>query len=158
MDMHGRTVDRQDWDLNPEPRTYKASLWNNCDVWYILFIIISELQSAVSINITFSCNYQGSHLNMFHSLQQHVSPSEVLVPGAMMLILSLIHSQIVSTHTGPTGHSTGGKSRRVKRTKRRLHVSSRSRTGCKWSHFKLLLRKQLMTHKKSFRTRMTLSL
>jgi hypothetical protein len=70
-------------------------------------------------------------MNMLHSLQQHVSASEVLVPGAMMLVLSLIHSQIVSTHTGPTGGPTGGKSRRVKRTKRRLHFSSRSRTVCK---------------------------
>jgi hypothetical protein len=157
MDMPGRTVDRQDWDLNPEPCTYKASLWNNFDVWYILFTIISELQSAVSINVAFSCNYQGSHLNMLHSLQQRVSASEVLVPGAMMLILSLIHSQIVSTHTGPTGDPTGGKSRRVKCTKRRLHFSSRSRTGCKWSHFKFLLREQRMTRKKSFRTRMSSS-
>jgi len=96
-----------------------------------MLIIVSELQSAVSINIAFSCIYQGSDLNTLHSLQQHVSASEVLVPGAMMLILSLIHSQIVSTHTGPTGNPTGRKSRRVKRTKRRLHFSSRSRTVCK---------------------------
>jgi hypothetical protein len=155
MDMPGRTVDSQDWDLNPEPPTHRASLWNSCDVRYIPFIIISELQSAVSINIAFNCSYQGSHLNMLHSLQQHVSASEVLVPGAMMLILSLIHSQIVSTHTGPTADPTRRKSRRVKRTKRRLHFSSRSRKGCKWFHFKLLLRKQLMTHKKSSRTRMS---
>jgi hypothetical protein len=115
--------------------SYKAALWNKCDVWYILFIIISVLHLDVSINIAFNCVYQGSHMNMLHSLQQHVSASEVLVPGAMMLVLSLIHSQIVSTHTGPTGHPTGGKSRRVKRTKRRLHFSSRSRTVCKLFHF-----------------------
>lgn len=68
------------------------------------------------------------------SLQQHVSASEVLVPGAMMLVLSLIHSHIVSTHTGPTRDPAGGKSRQVKRTKRRLLFSSRSRTVYKLTY------------------------
>lgn len=77
-------------------------------------------------------------------LQQHVSASEVLVPVAMMLALSLIHSQIVSTHTGPARGPAGAKSRRVKRAKRRLLFSSRSRTVCKLLHFQ-----KLMTSKKS---------
>lgn len=64
------------------------------------------------------------------SAEQHVSASEVLVPGAMMMVLTMIHSQIVSTHTGPSREPTSGKSRRVKRTKRRLLFSSRSRTVC----------------------------
>jgi hypothetical protein len=79
-------------------------------------------------------------------LQQLVSASEVLVPGAMMLVLSLIHSQIVSTHTGPTRDPVGGKSRRVKRTKRRLLFSSRSRTVYKLPDFKIA-NKQLMSQK-----------
>ncbi|PSN35042.1 hypothetical protein C0J52_15398 [Blattella germanica] len=64
------------------------------------------------------------------SSEQHVSASEVLVPGAMMMVLSMIHSQIVSTHTGPSGEPSGHKSRRMKRTKRRVLLPSRSRTVC----------------------------
>lgn len=90
-------------------------------------------------------------------LQQHVSASEVLVPGAMMLVLSMIHSQIVSTHTGPARDPTGGKSRRVKRTKRRLLFSSRSRTVCKWLCFQLLFKNYLQkVQAPHFRIRMIL--
>ncbi|XP_066994433.1 protein phtf isoform X2 [Anabrus simplex] len=60
---------------------------------------------------------------------QHVSASEVLVPSAMMLVLSILHSQIVSPHTAPVHQLPRSKLRRVKRTKRRVPVASRSRTG-----------------------------
>ncbi|XP_021928812.1 putative homeodomain transcription factor isoform X2 [Zootermopsis nevadensis] len=93
---------------------------------YALLLLMYVLQL---ISTALYCRYCAFYTEE-DSAEQHVSASEVLVPGAMMLVLSLIHSQIVSTHTGPARHLTGAKSRRVKRTKRRLLFSSRSRTVC----------------------------
>nr|XP_018901174.1 PREDICTED: putative homeodomain transcription factor isoform X2 [Bemisia tabaci] len=61
---------------------------------------------------------------------EQVSFYEVLLPVAMMLVLSLIHSQIVSTHSLNKKQDGGQSSllnRRSKRTKRRLCPPSRSR-------------------------------
>ncbi|XP_047108069.1 protein PHTF1 isoform X1 [Schistocerca piceifrons] len=60
---------------------------------------------------------------------ERVTASEVMVPVAMMIILSVIHSQIVSTHIGPCRQPSSQRPRRSKRTRRRHASSSRSRAS-----------------------------
>ncbi|XP_075215906.1 putative homeodomain transcription factor isoform X2 [Lycorma delicatula] len=59
---------------------------------------------------------------------ERVTVAEVLVPAAMMLVLSVIHSQIISPNGSITAGSNNSKVRRLKRTKRRSLPHSRSRT------------------------------
>lgn len=53
----------------------------------------------------------------FFFLCQHVSAYEVVIPAAMMLVLSIIHSQIVSTNSSSsvTLQKSKSKRRRIKR-------------------------------------------
>ncbi|XP_063243694.1 protein phtf isoform X2 [Bacillus rossius redtenbacheri] len=60
--------------------------------------------------------------------QELVSASEVLIPVAMMLVLSIVHSQIVSTHIGASRDVLHASSRRLRRSKRKPR--SRSRNIC----------------------------
>lgn len=71
----------------------------------------------------------------FHYIQYHsdevsesVSACEVLVPTFMMIILSIIHSQIVCTNNGQSPELHERSRRRIKRTKRRTLLPSRVRT------------------------------
>ncbi|XP_052127964.1 protein phtf [Frankliniella occidentalis] len=70
-----------------------------------------------------------------HFIQHHpedvadnVSACEVLVPTFMMIILSIIHSQIVCTHNGQPPELHDRSRRRIKRTKRRTQLPSRIRS------------------------------
>ncbi|XP_039290801.1 protein phtf [Nilaparvata lugens] len=56
-----------------------------------------------------------------------ITVAEVLVPAAMMLVLCVIHSQIVSPYSSVSSGSSPGKTRRIRRTKRRHPTLSRSR-------------------------------
>ncbi|GLV45397.1 phtf [Carabus blaptoides fortunei] len=58
---------------------------------------------------------------------ERVSSSEIIVPICMMFILSIIHSQIVSTHTGPEKLPQRPRSRRSKLRRRRMNYSRCSR-------------------------------
>lgn len=58
-----------------------------------------------------------------HVCFQIVSMSEVLVPIIMMFILCIVHSHIVSTHSGPTMTSNQSRQRITRRSR---HVRGRS--------------------------------
>ncbi|RZF42934.1 hypothetical protein LSTR_LSTR000557 [Laodelphax striatellus] len=58
---------------------------------------------------------------------ERITVAEVLVPAAMMLVLCVIHSQIVSPYSSVSSGSSPGKTRRIRRTKRRHPTLSRSR-------------------------------
>lgn len=58
---------------------------------------------------------------------QRVSSSEIIVPICMMFILSIIHSQIVSTHTGPEKLPQRAHTRRSKLRRRRMNFTRCSR-------------------------------
>lgn len=64
-----------------------------------------------------------SILIVYHVYLQIVSMSEVLVPVVMMFVLCIVHSHIVSTHSGPT--MTYNQSRQ-RITRRSRHVRCRN--------------------------------
>nr|CAD7572049.1 unnamed protein product [Timema californicum] len=84
---------------------------------FVLLFVLYCLQ-LVNMALYFFCSQH---------IDEHVSLSEVLVPGAMMMILSIIHSQIISTQTTGARGPIRAHSRRSKRAKRRPASISRSR-------------------------------
>nr|CAD7453102.1 unnamed protein product [Timema tahoe] len=76
---------------------------------FVLLFVLYCLQ-LVNMALYFFCSQH---------IDEHVSLSEVLVPGAMMMILSIIHSQIISTQTTGARGPIRTHSRRSKRAKRR---------------------------------------
>lgn len=58
-----------------------------------------------------------------HVCLQIVSMSEVLVPVVMMFVLCIVHSHIVSTHSGPTMLSNQSRQRITRRSR---HVRCRN--------------------------------
>lgn len=88
---------------------------------------------------------------------QAIPPSEVLVPFAMMLVLSIIHSQIVSTHSA-NGCSkkqellNNGYTRRTKRTRRRNTSVSKIRQTrkCSINYFSIIFSRRDYNRSRSF--------
>lgn len=90
---------------------------------FILLLILYIFQLLNMILFFWFSSY------MADEVTEHVSATEVLIPSAMMLVLSFLHSQIVAPHSAPTGHNlSSSKSRRMKRTKRRVLITSRARS------------------------------
>uniref|UniRef100_A0A1B6D162 PHTF1/2 N-terminal domain-containing protein n=1 Tax=Clastoptera arizonana TaxID=38151 RepID=A0A1B6D162_9HEMI len=62
-------------------------------------------------------------------ISERITMSEVLVPAIMMFGLSIMHFQIVSPYIAVTQNLNHSRSRRVKRTKRRVQTMARSRSS-----------------------------
>lgn len=70
---------------------------------------------------------------------QIVSMSEVLVPLVMMFVLCLVHSHIVSTHSGPTMTCSQSKQRITRRSR---HIRCRNGKSRPRQNLRKYIRKQ----------------
>ena len=91
------------------------------------------------INITNIHRY--SHIYIYTHIRiclQIISTSEVLVPAIMMLTLCIVHSHIVSTHSGPTIGDGQNKQKVVRRLRHTRCRIGKSRTRQNLRRFFLL--------------------
>ncbi|KAK3910556.1 Putative homeodomain transcription factor [Frankliniella fusca] len=89
------------------------------------FVVLLILYLLQSFNVGLYIHYIHQHPE---DITDNVSACEVLVPTFMMIILSIIHSQIVCTHNGQPPELHDRSRRRIKRTKRRTQLPSRIRS------------------------------
>lgn len=88
------------------------------------FLLVLYLMQAFNVGLYF--HYLLNHEDQ--AADDNVSACEVLVPTFMMIILSIVHSQIVCTHNGQPPELHERSRRRIKRTKRRTLVPNRIRS------------------------------
>ncbi|XP_034251149.1 putative homeodomain transcription factor isoform X2 [Thrips palmi] len=87
-----------------------------------IYLLVLYLMQAFNVGLYF--HYIIAHED---EATDNLSACEVLVPTFMMIILSILHSQIVCTHNGQPPELHERSRRRIRRTKRRILVPNRIR-------------------------------